>query len=48
MKRKIRCVHREIFSESCLCNPNFDCNYTFSIDLAPNGITFGVKSIGKV
>ena len=24
---------------------NFDCNYTFPIDLAANGIPFGAKSI---
>jgi len=27
--------------------PNSDCNYTFSIDLEPNGIPFHAKSIGK-
>ena len=26
---------------------NLNYNYTFSINLAPSGITFGVKSIGK-
>ena len=25
-----------------------DCNYTFLIDLTPNGIPLGVKSIGRV
>ena len=29
-------------------DPNLDCNYTFLIDLAPIGILFGAKSIGKV
>ena len=27
---------------------NLDCNYTFPIDLVPNRITFGAKSIGKM
>jgi len=27
--------------------PNLDCNYTFPIDLEPNGISFHAKSIGK-
>ena len=39
---------KEIFPESCVAKPNLDCKYTFSIDLAPNGIHFGAKSIGKV
>ena len=25
--------------------PNLDCNYTFPIDLTPNGIKFDIKSI---
>ena len=29
-------------------SPNLHCNYTLPIDLAPNGIPFGDKSIGKV
>jgi len=28
--------------------PNLDFNYTLPTDLAPNGIPFGAKSIGKV
>ena len=28
--------------------PNFDCNNTFPIDLLPNEIPFGAKSIEKV
>ena len=28
--------------------PNLDCNYTIPIDLAPNGVPFGAKSIEKV
>ena len=27
---------------------NLNCNYTFPIDLAPNGIASGAKSIGKL
>ena len=38
----------EIFSESGYSKPNFDCNNTFPIDLAPKRIPFGTKSIGKV
>ena len=29
-------------------NQNLDCNYTFPIDLALDGIPFDAKSIGKV
>ena len=35
------------FFELCSIKPNFDCNYTFPIDLAPNEIRFGVKSTRK-
>jgi len=42
------CTHREIFSESVWSKPNFDCNYIFPTDLAPNGIPFVVKLIEKV
>ena len=38
----------KIFSESCYIKPNLYCNYTFPIDSATNGITFGGKSIGAV
>ena len=38
----------EIQSESCQIELYFDCNYTFPINLASNGIQFGVKSNGKV
>ena len=38
-------IEREIDSESCYIKPNLDCDYTFLIDLAPNGISFGAKSI---
>ena len=31
-------------SEICSIKPNLDCNYTFLIDLAPNGIIFDVRS----
>jgi len=34
-------------SESCSSKPNLDCNYHFPIDLAPNEIPIGAKSIGK-
>ena len=38
----------DFFSESCYSKSNLDCNYTFLIDLAPNGIPYDVKSIIKV
>ena len=41
-------MHREIFLESNSMEPNLDCNYTFPIDLAPNGLPVGAKSIEKV
>ena len=41
-------IRREIFSEYYQIKPNFDCNYTFRIDLTPNGFPFGAKSIGTV
>ena len=37
-----------MFSESGYIKPNLDCNYPFSIDLAPNSISFCAKSIGNV
>ena len=37
-----------MFSESWFVEPIFRCNYAFPIDLTPNGIPFGSKSIGKV
>ena len=40
-------IHRGIFSESPYTKPNLDCNDTAPIDLAPNGVQFGSKSIGK-
>ena len=40
-------TRRQLFSQSGLIEPNFDCNYPFSVDLAPNGIVLGAKSIGK-
>ena len=39
-------VHTIKISEAF--SSKLDCNYTFPIDLAPNGIPFGVKSIGVV
>ena len=44
----IQITYREIFSQSCWIKPNLDCNYTFPIDLAPKGILFDVKSMGKI
>ena len=38
----------ETFSDTCKSKPDLDCNYTFPIDLVPNGTPFGDKSIGKV
>ena len=47
-KWKFAAVTREqIFSESRESRPNLDCNYHFSIDLAPIGIVIGAQSIGK-
>ena len=40
-------AHRDFFSESCSIKPKLDCNYTISIDLAPNGIPLGSKLSGK-
>ena len=34
-------------SESCLIYTNLDCNYTFSIDLAPNGFPFVPNQLEK-
>ena len=34
-------------SECCYIKTNFDCNYTFPIDSAPNKIPFGAKPIRK-
>ena len=43
---------QEIISESWWIKSNFECNYTFPMDLflnvAPNSISFGAKSIGTV
>ena len=41
-------LHGEIFSESWYSKTNLDCNYSIPIDLEPNGIPFGTKTIGKV
>ena len=38
-------VHRELGFKSL---SNLDCDYTFPIDWALNGIPFGAKSIGKM
>ena len=35
-------------SEFSWSKPTFVCNYTFPINLAPNGIPFGAKLIGEV
>jgi len=48
-KRKVLHVaHGEIDSESCWIKPILDFNYTFPIDVVPNGVLFGAKSIGEV
>ena len=39
-------THRQIFSESYLIKPKWDCIYCFPINLEPNGSTFSSKSIG--
>ena len=38
-------TRREMFPDSGYLKPDLGCYYTFSIDLAPNGIAFGAKSI---
>ena len=40
-------THREFYPVSCEVKTNLDCNCTFPIDLAPNGIFIGAKSIEK-
>ena len=45
---KIIQAYREIFSESSSIKSNSDCIDHIPVDLAPNGISFGTKSIGKV
>ena len=40
--------HRELDFESSSIKQNFDWDHTFPIELAPKGILFGAKSIGKV
>ena len=42
------CTCRENFSESCWSKPNLGCIYTSPIDLAPNGIPFGVNPISPM
>ena len=39
--------HREIDPEFCRFKPNLDWNYTFLIDLTPNGISFSAEWSGK-
>ena len=39
------CTHRQNFTESDQSKPNLDCNSPFPIDLAPNGVPIGAKSI---
>ena len=41
-------THREADPESGQFRPKQDCNYPAPIDLEPNGIVFGAKSIRKV
>ena len=45
IKKNSTLVHTE--KESGEIKPNFNCNYTFPIELAPNELPFGAKSIGK-
>ena len=42
-----RRIFRTLFRNFISSKPNLDCNYTFPNDLAPNGISFGSKSIGN-
>ena len=44
----LRSKSREIEPDSCSINPDFDCTYTFLIDLTPSRIPFDAKSIKKL
>ena len=44
--RNLDTIRSKSIFESCI-KPNLDCNYTFTIELTPNRIQFGVKSIGE-
>ena len=44
----LRSSHREVDPAAAEFKPNLDCSCTFPIYLAPNGIPFDAKSIGKV
>ena len=48
MALMIKRTHREVDHENGYFKPNLDCNYTFTIDLAPNIILFGAKFIVKM
>ena len=48
LRLRIRVLTQIIFFRILLIQTNLDCNYTFPIDLAPNGIPLCDKSIGKV
>ena len=39
---------KQLLFSFCKIKPNFECNLTFPIDLAPNEKPFVVKSIGKL
>ena len=38
----------EMFFERGYFKPNLDCNFTFLIDLAADGIPFGTEEMGKM
>ena len=40
-------THKELDLEFCSIKPNLYYNYTFPIDLAPNGIPFGAKPLNQ-
>ena len=42
------CTQKFIWNLVILIKPNLDCNYTFPIDLAPNGLPFVANSVGKL
>ena len=42
--QRLKCIY--LFLNFCWIKPNFYFNYTFPIDLTPNGILFSIKSVG--
>ena len=46
-QRYVQTTNSEIGSEFDAIKSNFNCDYTFPIDLAPNQVPFSAESIGK-